>query len=122
MSCLGLARADVEAEAVPVFVYKLEVYVRELDSPELPAVEDDNAAGLLALLYLEPGTPGLVGSSRLPGPGFFDSITTTRLIVGRNWGSPCVHNNPIWIHIAIWSPESDAAKLGSTISKLLSFL
>lgn len=122
MSCLGLVRADVEAVAVPVFVLKLELYVWELDSPELPAVDDDNAAGLRTLRYLEPGTPGLVGSSRLPGAGFFDSITTTRLIFGRNWGSPCVHNNPIWIHIAIWSAESDAAKLGSTISKLLPFL
>lgn len=54
------------------------------DSPEVPAVEVD-AVGRRDLLYLEPGYPGLVGSSRVPG--FFDSITTTRRMLGRDCGS-----------------------------------
>lgn len=80
---------DIEVVPVPVFVLKLES--DKFDSPEVPAVED-SAPGRLDLLYLVPATPGLVGSSRLLG--FLDRITTTRCIVGRRVGSPCVHSKP----------------------------
>lgn len=71
----------------------------ELDSPELPALEDDDILlGLRVLLYLEPGYPGRVGSSSMLD--FFDSITTTRRMSGRNCGSDWVHNSPIFTHTA----------------------
>ena len=79
--------------AVALLVYVLVSGLIELDSPEVPAVVEVRANGLLDLLYLVPGTPGLVGSSRLLG--FLDRITTTRCIVGRRLGSPWVHNKPI---------------------------
>ena len=74
-------------------VLKHESNVCELDSPEVPTLDVERAPGLLVLLYLKPGTPGLVGSSRLLG--FLERITTTRCIVGRKFGSPCVHSKPI---------------------------
>lgn len=90
--CCGDNEVVTVPVLVPVFVLKLESNVFELDTPELPAVEDTEP-GRRDLLYLEPGTPGLVGSSRLLG--FLDRITTTRCIVGRKAGSPCVHSKPI---------------------------
>ena len=54
------------------------------DAPDVPVREDD-APGCRDLRYLEPGNPGLVGSSRLVG--LLESKTTTRCIVGRKLGS-----------------------------------
>lgn len=102
-----------------MLILKVDPDVRESESPEVPAV-DENPGGLRDLLYLEPGTPGLVGSLKLPG--FLDSKITTRPMSGRSWGSPCVHNNPIWMHVATCSGFADGAKTGSMISKLLPFL
>lgn len=65
----------------------------ELDAPEVPVVVDDDFVGLLGLVYRVPGIPGGSGSSS--APDFLDSITTTRRMVGRCWGSDWVHNNPI---------------------------
>lgn len=118
-----LARADVdveaEAEAEAVLMLKVDSEVRVYESPEVPTV-DENPGGLRDLLYLEPGIPGLVGSSRLLG--FFDITITTRCMSGRNWGSPCVHSNPIWMHIATCSRFADGAMAWSMISKAWPFL
>lgn len=84
-----------DAEAVLVLLVKPED--RELDSTLIPAVEDEVLA-LSDLLYRVPRYPGLVGTSSVPS--FFDSIITTRPMVGRNCGSDCVHNNPICMHNA----------------------
>ena len=51
---------------------------------EVLVVEVD-VVGQRNRLYIEPGYPGLVGSSKVPG--FFDSITTTRSMLGRDCGS-----------------------------------
>ena len=78
----------------PVVVEPVVVIVddSELDAPDVPAVDED-AGGLRDRLYLVPGKPGRLGSSR--APDFLFSITTTRRMVGRWWGSDWVHNNPI---------------------------
>lgn len=81
---------------------------------------DENPGRLWDLRCRAAGTPGLVGSSRLPG--LFDSKITTRRMSGRNCGSRCVHSNPIWMHIATCSGTADEAKIGSMNSKLLPFL
>lgn len=77
-------------EVVPVAI---ESNVSDSDSVEVPAVDRYGAPGRLGLLYLDPGIPGRVGSSRFVG--VLERITTTRCIVGRRSGSPCVHSNPI---------------------------
>jgi len=51
----------------------------------VPVRENDAPPGCRDLRYLEPGKPGLVGSSRLVG--LLESKTTTRCIVGRKLGS-----------------------------------
>lgn len=69
----------------------------ELNVLEVPAVDDDDddVAGLRDLLYRVPGIPGRVGSSN--ALDFLVSITTTRRMVGRSWGSDWVHNKAICI-------------------------
>lgn len=96
---MGLLRPDVLAVAVALFVLVVEPKEREFDSPEVPAVDDD-AVGL-RFLYLEPGYPGPVGSSRATVAGFLDSINTTRRMSGRNCGSDWVHSSPSFMHIII---------------------
>jgi hypothetical protein len=81
-----------EAVAVALLVLEVDSNVWESESPEGPLMED-SPGGRRDLLYRDPGTPGRVGSSRVPC--FFDSITTTRRMLGRSCGSPCVHSSPI---------------------------
>lgn len=88
-SRLGLGKVKVFAEAlVYVAVFVLVVVFVEPnefeDSPDVPALALV-FVDFRRLLYLTPGYPGLVGSSRVSG--FRDSITTTRRMFGRNCGS-----------------------------------
>ena len=63
----------------------------ELDPSEFPVT--DEAVPVRYRLNLDPGTPGLPGSSRCLG--FLDSSTTTRSISGRAWESDWTQSNPI---------------------------
>lgn len=96
------------------------------DTTDDPEDDADAVAVVLGLLvrgslYLVPGCPGLVGSSRTFG--FFASIKTTRPMSGLDFGSDCTHSNPNCIHVAICSVAFDEdAIVGSTISKLCRFL
>lgn len=109
------------AVAVALLVFLVEPKDSESYSPVVlvPAVEDA-ALGLRDLLYLEPGYPGLIGSSSVPG--FFDSITTALRMMGRNCGSAWVHNSPICMQTATWSGTAEDANVGPTISRIFSLL
>lgn len=108
------------AVAVVLLVFVVEPKEWELDWALGPAVDEEEALCLWDFLYLEPAKPGRVGSSSIPG--FFDSMTTTRRMVGRNCGSDWVHNNPIWMHFATCSRSAEDANVGSKISRLLPLL
>lgn len=118
---IDLASLDADADAVAVDV-AVCVFVEpndpELDTSESPVTDD--VVVVLYRLYLDPGTPGLVGSSRWLG--LLDSNTTTRSMAGRNCGSDCTQSNPICTSIAICSVSADDTNTGSMISKLLCFL
>lgn len=117
-SILGLLRDEVVALGLVLFEV-LESNVCEEEPLEVPMVAPEDEGGR-DFLYLDPGYPGRVGSSSLAG--LFDSMTTTRRMLGRNWGSAWVHSKPICMHIAICSIGDDIVSVGSIISKLFPFL
>lgn len=114
-SGLGLVRP---ADVVAVVFMDVESNVFEEESPVLAV--DDDTPGLRVLLYLEPGYPGLAGSSKVLD--FLDNITTTRPIFGRKFGSPWTHSNPMCMHNVTCSVIADDANFGSIISMALFFL
>jgi hypothetical protein len=111
-----------ELELVVVVVSQLLESMCEADeSFSSSVVKGVRLRGSL-LLYLEPGTPGLVGSSMWLG-GFFDNINTTRPIVGRSCESPCMHSRLTRMHVSTCSVTvTEDTTVGSTISTHLPFL